>query len=54
MYNVNWSLGIATEVVNTKKGLRKNTYAVFVDDIGVFIMTRFKKIYLTKDNSLFL
>ena len=53
MFMVKFNEGVATEVCETKKGLQKRCYAIFLDSDGVYILTRKTKIYLNSLNSFF-
>lgn len=54
MYTVSLSNGTASEQYANKDGVVKNKcHAIFVDENGAYILTQFKKVYLTKENSIF-
>lgn len=55
MYKVSFGKGTATEdYLTPKNNLMHHTFAVFMDSKGIYILTRSGKVYLTKENSIFL
>lgn len=55
MYKVSFAKGIATEEYLTpKNNLLHHTFAVFMDNLGLYILTRYGKVYLNEKNSEFI
>jgi hypothetical protein len=55
MYKVDFGQGTATqEYLTPKKNLLHHCFAIFTDNLGLYICTREGKVYLTHENSIFL
>ena len=55
MYKVSFARGVAEEEYFTpSRNIVHNTFAVLIDNLGLYILTNCGKIYLNNKNSIFL